>query len=164
MSERITLVAIDSTDSEKSSALNAYLQKCILISQNSSRSVTNATSCFESIVDVTIRCGIDTPGRGDSQGRDREQLIGMEEFIQKYQFGVNEFALVMIGQSPRFDREQKRLIRMFHAFFNDPEFWLHVCLAFTRFYAFCDINQVLNIKEFRSDVQLIEMSYNGYSF
>jgi GTPase SAR1 family protein len=163
LEERVTLVAIGSTGSGKSSALNAYLQKQVFISQNPSKSVTNTTSHCESTVDGVIRCGIDTPGRGDSQGKEREQLLEMAKFLQNYQFGVNEFAIVMNGQSPRFDREQQILIRIFHAFFNDPEFWKHVCLVFTRCYAFCDMNQILNIDEFLADVQSVVISCGGYS-
>jgi predicted GTPase len=47
-------------------------------------------------------CLIDTPGLGDSEGRDGEHIASMVAELKKVG-SVNTFLIVLNGQNPRFD-------------------------------------------------------------
>jgi hypothetical protein len=47
---------------------------------------------------------------------------------------VNAFALVINGQSTRFDQGTQKLVKILDSFFNDSTFWNHVCIVFTKWF------------------------------
>jgi hypothetical protein len=74
---------------------------------------------------------IDSQGLDDSQGVDAANVQQMVGFLKAWQHGVNAFALVINGQSTRFDQGTQKLVKILDSFFNDSTFWNHVCIVFT---------------------------------
>eukprot|EP00829_Urostomides_striatus_P021000 TRINITY_DN9151_c0_g1_i1.p3 TRINITY_DN9151_c0_g1~~TRINITY_DN9151_c0_g1_i1.p3 ORF type:complete len:139 (-),score=26.16 TRINITY_DN9151_c0_g1_i1:10-426(-) len=56
----------------------------------------------------------------------------MVEYVKSHaQNGVHSLLLVLHGQAPRFNGPMKKMIRLYLAFINSPEFWSHIALVFT---------------------------------
>jgi hypothetical protein len=56
----------------------------------------------------------------------------MVSYLKTGNKGVNVIALVLNGQSPRFDAGTQKLIKIMNRFFNNADFWNHVCIVFTK--------------------------------
>jgi hypothetical protein len=85
-------------------------------------------------VSLDHRTAIDTQGLDDSQGVDAAHVQQMVGFLKSWPHGVNAFALVINGQSTRFDQGTQKLVKILDSFFNDSTFWNHVCIVFTKWF------------------------------
>jgi hypothetical protein len=132
---RTTVVAFGITGHGKSEFLNAYLQKWFFTVSDDPKSCTVSTSWAENIVSLDLRTGIDTQGLDDSEGIDAANVQQMVSFLKAWPYGVNAFALVINGQSSRFDQGTQRFVKILDSFFNDSTFWNHVCVVFTKWFS-----------------------------
>jgi hypothetical protein len=132
---RTTVLAFGATGHGKSEFLNAYLQQQAFTVSNDPRSCTSVTSSAESLVSSDLRTAIDTQGMEDSEGVDAPHVQQLVAFLRSWRHGVNAFALVINGQSPRFDQGIQKLVKILDSFFNDPTFWNHVCIVFTKWFS-----------------------------
>jgi predicted GTPase len=147
---QVTLAVIGQTGAGKSQFLNGYLQQQSFQACANPNAVTLVTSSKENLIDGCLRRGIDTQGLDDTQGVDAAHIQQMVTFLKDWRHGVNAFALVINGQADRFDAGTQKLIKLINTFFNDPTFWDHVCIVFTKCYAGCeDINKPLKQQEYR---------------
>jgi predicted GTPase len=73
---------------------------------------------------------VDTPGLGDSEGRDGEHIANMVAEIKKIGF-INTFLIVFNGQNPRFDQHLKSMLSLFKEIFG-PDFIHNTAFLFTR--------------------------------
>jgi predicted GTPase len=74
---------------------------------------------------------IDTPGLGDSQGRDTEHIAEIVASLKKLGF-VHCFVLVLNSQDPRFNEQLQQAIKLYIAMFGE-DFVKNLILCFTRF-------------------------------
>ena len=82
---------------------------------------------------VTI---IDTPGLGDSEGRDADHIANMCDNL-KLKRTVNMFALVFNGEDARLNIHMKGMLRVFSEMFG-VGFLDHACIIFTHWSADCE--------------------------
>jgi hypothetical protein len=147
---QVTLAAIGRTGAGKSQFLNGYSQKQSFKAGPDPHAVTLLTSSAENIVDGCLRRVIDTQGLDDTQGIDATHIQQMVTFLKTWPHGINAFALVINGQDDRFDAGTQKLVKLIHTFFNNPTFWNHVCIVFTKCYAGCDeIDKPVKQQEYR---------------
>jgi hypothetical protein len=141
---RVTLTVIGQTGAGKSQFLNGYLQANCFQACADPEAVTLVTSSNESLIRdektgiQCLRTAIDTQGLDDTRGVDAAHVQQMVEFLKAWRHGVNAFALVINGQHDRFDGGTQKLVKLINTFFNNPTFWNHVCIVFTKCYAGCD--------------------------
>jgi predicted GTPase len=148
---RATVAVIGQTGAGKSQFLNGYLQQESFQACPNPKAVTLITSAAENTVQGCLRTGIDTQGLDDTQGVDAEHVQQMVRFLKEWPHGVNVFALVINGQHDRFDAGTQKLVKLINTFFNDPNFWNHVCIVFTKCYAGCDeIAKAVKRDEYRA--------------
>jgi hypothetical protein len=76
----------------------------------------------------------------------------MAEFFQDVEEGVNAFAIVMNAQAARFDQQLQKMLKIANRFFNDPNFWNHVCIVFTRAYPMQPIEKPRMEGRFRQEI------------
>jgi hypothetical protein len=131
---RQTVLAFGTTGHGKSEFLNAYLQKQVFAVSDDPKSCTCLTSSSDNVVSLDLRTGIDTQGIDDSEGMDEPHVQQMVNFLKAWPHGVNAFALVINGQAPRFDQGTQKLVKLLDSFFNDPTFWSHVGIVFTKWF------------------------------
>jgi hypothetical protein len=72
---------------------------------------------------------VDTPGLGDTRGRDTQFLSDMVVTLRDVG-GVNLIALVINSRTPLLDRSTKESLRSLESMFG-KSFWAHACLVFT---------------------------------
>jgi hypothetical protein len=128
------VLAFGKTGWGKSEFLNAYLQAQAFTVSDDPNSCTGETSSSENIVSFDLRTAIDTQGIEDTEGVDAAHVQQMVAFLKAWPHGVNAFALVINGQSPRFDAGIQKLVKILNSFFNDATFWNHVCIIFTKWF------------------------------
>jgi predicted GTPase len=114
-----TVSALGRTGDGKSEFLNAYLQTPAFTVSDDPRSCTGMTTSSENLVSSHLRRGIDTQGIEDSEGVDAANVQQMVSFLKDWTNGVNAFALVINGQSPRFDQGIQKLVKILDSFFNN---------------------------------------------
>eukprot|EP00026_Physarum_polycephalum_P010982 Phypoly_transcript_11171.p1 GENE.Phypoly_transcript_11171~~Phypoly_transcript_11171.p1 ORF type:complete len:380 (+),score=49.83 Phypoly_transcript_11171:45-1184(+) len=73
---------------------------------------------------------VDTPGHGDSAGRDTEHIRAMVESLKSIQY-ASVFVILFNGQSPRYDESLQSMLKTVVQIFG-PEFFKHTILAFSR--------------------------------
>eukprot|EP00929_Paragymnodinium_shiwhaense_P009348 TRINITY_DN113486_c0_g1_i1.p1 TRINITY_DN113486_c0_g1~~TRINITY_DN113486_c0_g1_i1.p1 ORF type:complete len:901 (-),score=183.87 TRINITY_DN113486_c0_g1_i1:352-3054(-) len=96
-------------------------------------SVTSATSFHTGLwrgTGHTVRV-VDTPGLGDSEGRDSEHIAAMTEILKNEVAYVHVFLLVFNSQEPRMSDHLKDMLSVFKEVFGDG-FIRHLVIAFTR--------------------------------
>jgi hypothetical protein len=148
--QRVTVAVIGQTGAGKSQFLNGYLQRQCFQACANPNAVTLVTSSDQQLVNGCLRTGIDTQGLDDTQGVDAAHVQQMVQFLKAWPHGVNAFALVINGQHDRFDGGTQKLVKLINTFFNDPTFWDHVCIVFTKCYAGCDdIDKPAKQQEYR---------------
>jgi GTPase SAR1 family protein len=148
------LLVVGQTGVGKSELGNAYLQQSSAFKVGDGpSSVTFLTSAEQNTVAGVIRYCIDTQGLNDTEGIDTQHVQQMVEFMRKWTKGVNAVALVINGQAPRLDAGTQRLIKIMHTFFNNTQFWDHVCLVFTKNYHDHQVNKDRFRTEYRNKVQ-----------
>jgi hypothetical protein len=141
---RVTLAVIGQTGAGKSQFLNGYLQTNCFQACADANSVTLLTSSNENLIRdkktgiQCLRTAIDTQGLDDTTGVDAAHVQQMVEFLKNWRHGVNAFAIIINGQHDRFDGGTQKLVTLINNFFNNPTFWNHVCIVFTKCYAGCD--------------------------
>jgi hypothetical protein len=151
--QRVTVAVIGQTGAGKSQFLNGYLQQQLFQACADPKAVTLVTSAQEKLIDGCLRTGIDTQGLDDTQGVDAAHVQQMVQFLKAWTHGVNAFALVINGQADRFDAGTQKLVKLINTFFNDPTFWDHVCIVFTKCYAGCDdIDKPVKERDYRKMV------------
>jgi predicted GTPase len=148
--QRVTVAVIGQTGAGKSQFLNGYLQRRCFQACANPNAVTLVTSADQQLVNGCLRTGIDTQGLDDTQGVDAAHVQQMVQFLKAWPHGVNAFALVINAQHDRFDAGTQKLVKLINTFFNDPTFWDHVCIVFTKCYAGCDeIDKPIKQQEYR---------------
>jgi hypothetical protein len=133
--QRVTVTVMGQTGAGKSQFLNGLLRGNYFNACANPSAVTLVTSAQENSIDGILRTGIDTQGLDDTQGVDAAHVQQMVQFLKAWTHGVNAFALVINGQADRFDAGTQKLVKLINTFFNDPTFWDHVCIIFTKCYA-----------------------------
>jgi hypothetical protein len=137
-SHRVTLTVLGQTGAGKSEFLNGYLHKQAFKACADPNAVTLVTTSSENIVDGHLRTAIDTQGLDDTRGVDAAHVQQMVTFLKNWPHGINAFALVINGQDGRFNLGTQKLVKLIHGLFNDPTFWNHVCIVFTKCYGGCE--------------------------
>jgi len=130
-----TVIGIGETGMGKSSFLNAYLQKQAFRDSDRPDSCTKITSMDSNIINNQTRKAIDTPGIKDTDNTDQENVKQLVEFLLNYNDGINVVAIVLNGQVDRFTKDTEKFIKIAHQMFNHPDFWEHLCIIFTKWYA-----------------------------
>ena len=74
---------------------------------------------------------MDTPGFGDSKGRDTEHLANMVCNLKQIGY-VHSFMIILNSEDPRFDEQLQATIKIFREMFG-PEFFHNAMLVFTKF-------------------------------
>jgi hypothetical protein len=161
--QETTLVLIGGTGDEQSEAGNAILQRRAFLATGDPDSVTMVTSAESSTIDGVRRTVIDTQGLDDSKGIDSAHIQQMVQFLKSYKRGVNAVALVLNGQADRLTAGTQKLIRMLHVFFNDPQFWYHFCIIFTKCYAGWNVHREVKRGLYRDKVKRFAMECAGPS-
>jgi predicted GTPase len=147
-----TLAVFGTTGVGKSELLNAWLQAQLFEVSDGMESQTQMTAARERRVSGVVWRGIDTPGLGDSRGRDGQNLKQMAQFFQDLQGGVNAFAIVLNFQSPRFEQMTQKMLKIANAFFDEPRFWDHVCIVFTKVYPKSKVDKLSLAEAFHREV------------
>jgi len=76
-----------------------------------------------------VRC-VDTPGMGDTEGRDREHIRGIAEVLQTEVQYVSVFLVLFNGQEPRLNSHLKEMLHNFKSMFGEA-FLRNVMIGFT---------------------------------
>ena len=99
------------------------------------RSETNAVkgivTTWEGKPDTEKIIVVDTPGIGDSEGRDTEHIANMVTSLKKIGF-VTTFLIVINSEEPRFNELLKQTIKLFISMFGD-DFLKNSLLCFSKF-------------------------------
>jgi hypothetical protein len=162
MSNYYTLLTIGQTGAGKSELGNSYLRDPKAFEANASPdAVTFVTSSQERIIDGVVRCCIDTQGMDDTQGIDSKHIQQMVQFMKSWPKGVNAIAIVINGQAPRFDAGTQKLIKIINTFFNNPQFWDHVCLVFTKNFKANPVDRNIVEQEYKKRVQDLVVECTG---
>ena len=74
---------------------------------------------------------IDTPGTGDSKGRDTKHIAEMVVGLKNARF-VHAFPIVVNSAEPRLSDQLQETLTLFSQMFS-PEFFRNALLVFTRF-------------------------------
>jgi GTPase SAR1 family protein len=139
---KCVILVIGQTGAGKSEFGNGYLKdNTAFKADDSPDAVTFLTSAKERMIDGNKRICIDTQGLDDTQGVDAAHVQQMIRFLREWQKGVNAIAIIINGQAPRFNAGTQKIIKVIHNFFNNPHFWNHVCLIFTKNYKDHPINR-----------------------
>lgn len=77
-----------------------------------------------------VRC-VDTPGLGDSAGRDAENIAGLAERLKAEVRYVHAFVVVFNSQEPRLNAHLKEMLTTFKQMFGEG-FLRHMMICFTR--------------------------------
>jgi hypothetical protein len=158
MIDQCVILVIGQAGAGKSEFGNVYLRNPeAFVTNDSTDSVTIETHAEHQTIDGVIRWYIDTQGFDDTQGVDSAHVQQMVQFLRSWNRGVNAVAILINGQHPRLDAGTQKLIKIIHTFFNNPEFWDHVCLVFTRDFEENPVNRKRVEGEYRSKVQDIVM-------
>jgi hypothetical protein len=135
-----TIVTIGPTGAGKSMFCNRFLRsKTAFVSSSSTRSETSETMMKETTLSypdgsIFIHRAIDTPGIGDTQGRDWDFITGMINFLKELEGGVNLIVLV-IPFGSRSSTDFHKTFKMLHvAFGNLGKLWDQTCLVITKCY------------------------------
>jgi len=148
-----TVIGIGETGMGKSTFLNAYLKKKAFQDSNSPDSCTKKTSVDSNIINNQTRKAIDTPGIKDTDNTDQENVRQLVEFLLNYNDGINVVAIVLNGQNDRYTRDTEKFIKIAHQMFNHPDFWEHLCIIFTKWYAVMNDDQKrIKKKEYKKRV------------
>ena len=143
-----TVIGIGETGMGKSKFLNGYLQKNAFQSSDRPDSCTKKTSIDFNIINNQIRKAIDTPGIRDTDKADQENIKQMAEFLLNYNDGINVVAIVLCGHNDRFTPDTEKFIKIAHQMFNHPDFWDHLCIVFTKWYAVMNDEQKKTKQEY----------------
>ena len=73
----------------------------------------------------------DTPGIGDSEGRDTEHIANMVNILKTIGF-VNTFLIVINSEEPRLNESLKQTIKLFISMFGD-DFLRNSLICFSKF-------------------------------
>jgi hypothetical protein len=151
-----TLLAIGQTGAGKSELGNAYLEdRNLFDAAGGPDSVTTETLSQEKVIHAVNRIYIDTQGLNDTEGVDAKHIQQMVDFLRNWKNGVNAVVLVINGQSDRLDKGTQRLIKFVHTFFNNPDFWNHTCIVFTKNYRENPVDEKKLSTEYKQKVQNI---------
>jgi GTPase SAR1 family protein len=161
--QETTLIVIGETGAGKSELGNAILQRPAFIADPSPHSVTMQTSAETSVLDGIRRTVIDTQGLDDSKGVDSAHIQQMVQFLRSYQRGANAVALVMNGQADRLTVGTQKLIRLLNVHFNNPQFWYHFCVVFTKCYADRNAHKDVKRSQYRDALKKLAVECAGPS-
>ena len=147
--EKIVVMAVGPTGVGKSSLLNALLcpteyteedADCHFETGSGLNSVTRDIEWREGRwlgeegVDNTTLVAYDTPGLGDTFGKDPETLKQIAETVETHERGHLNAFLFTVKAQERFDQRLQRQLRVLEYIYG-PEIWDHFILTFT-FYGF----------------------------
>jgi len=111
----------------------------------------DGTSCTQSNGKLCVQIGqhrvtvVDTPGFGDSFGRDREHSNRLCAYL-KGCGGINAFVLVRNGAQPRFDQPFQNMLRQYHDMFGQ-KFFDRLIIVATRIEGFIKMQYEQNNQE-----------------
>jgi len=74
---------------------------------------------------------IDTPGIGDSEGRDTDHIADMVTSLKQIGF-VHCFLIVINSEDPRFNEQLQNTLKLFKCMFGD-DFFKNSMICFSRF-------------------------------
>jgi len=165
--EKIVVMAVGPTGVGKSSLLNALLcptkyteedADCHFETGSGLNSVTRDIEWREGRwlgeegVHNTTLVAYDTPGLGDTFGRDPETLKQIAETIEAHERGHLNAFLFTVKAEERFDQRLQRQLRVLEYVFG-PGIWDHFILTFT-FYGFNRGEKKLRLKRCKKDMRL----------
>merc|ERR1712087_744190 len=115
---------------------------------------------------------VDTPGVGDSYGRDREHSNRLCAYL-KGCGGINAFVVVCNGACPRFDAHFKQMLQQYDLMFGGKAFWERLIIVATRVESYVqkqfrkenllgEIGVLFNIEDVKSKIQVIPIGFDGY--
>jgi hypothetical protein len=134
-----TILMVGPTGTGKSSFGNRFLHReCFGVSDEptsqTAQTTMEQTQIQSGSKEAFIHRAIDTPGHGDSEGRDWEFMGSTIQFLRSIEPGVNLIALV-VQEGTRAATDFQTTFKMLHvAFGNCAEFWDHACLVITKCY------------------------------
>jgi len=153
LADSVTVVVLGQTGAGKSCFLNAYLGvPNTFPTSGRADSMTQRTEMKENRVNGFTKRGIDTQGLDDTKGLDEEHVQQMVQFLRAYPHGVNGVALVINAQNDRLDEGTKKLIRLVNNLFNNPSFWNHVAIVFTKCYRQVPVDKDCKRTDYREKV------------
>ncbi|EDR28672.1 hypothetical protein, conserved [Entamoeba dispar SAW760] len=129
------LVVIGSTGNGKSALCNFILKKSFFKESNNPQSVTKETIGSYGEGDRQDVFVIDTPGLQDSEGRGKQYMDQMVEYI-KQQKGLQAIVVVLDINQDRFAQYIKTMIKVIWNVFPIADFWRHVCIVWTKCYCY----------------------------
>ena len=164
--KKMVVMAVGPTGVGKSSLLNALLcpteyteedADCHFETGSGLNSVTHDIEWREGRwlgeegIHNTTLVAYDTPGLGDTFGRDPETLKQIAETIEAHERGhINAF-LFTVKAEERFDQRLQRQLRVLEYIFG-PGIWDHFILTFT-FYGFTRGEEKLRLKRCKKDMR-----------
>jgi hypothetical protein len=134
------MMMLGGTGQGKSTGGNRFVQRVTFATSNGVRSQTTKPGAHQSELTSSngqtfLHLAIDTPGFGDSQGRDWEFIPDIVNFLKALPCGINLIALVAKVDS-RFSQEFQLTFKMLHvAFGSQAEFWDHTAIVLTHCYS-----------------------------
>ena len=129
----VTVLTIGGTGDGKSAFGNAFLGKKDSFEESSDPdSCTYVTSSQSAFINGVTRHYIDTQGLKSTDGMDASYIQQMVQFLKDWKLGINAFFIILNVQSPRFDQDVQRMLRLMNDFFNNPEFWNQTGIIFTK--------------------------------
>jgi predicted GTPase len=137
---RTTIIMIGPTGAGKSSFCNRFLRtQDSFVTSSSTQSETTKTTMKEATVSypngsTIVHRAIDTPGIGDTQGRDFEFIGEMVNFLKQLDGGVNLIVFVM-PFGGRASTDFHKTFKLLHvAFGNQGQLWDQTYFVITKCY------------------------------
>mmetsp|Transcript_40779 Transcript_40779/g.73662 ORF Transcript_40779/g.73662 Transcript_40779/m.73662 type:complete len:844 (-) Transcript_40779:67-2598(-) len=132
----LTICVIGPTGTGKSSTCNSFF-RCRsddLFKVGSSLSSTTTDTALEQRPwrgsGQLVRC-VDSPGLGDSEGRDNQHVNAMVSFLKEQVKQVHVFLILFNGMEPKLNSHLKSMLLQFKDIFGE-EFLRNVMIGFTR--------------------------------
>lgn len=131
------IIVLGETGNGKSQFCNYVLRNYFFTVSNNADSETKETKGNYGINGANNIFMIDTPGLQDSRGADKEHLTQLVDYV-KTQTHLQAVLIIFNFHQPRFALNIKNMVKLLCIAFPQTDFWNHVGLVFTRFYAKMD--------------------------
>jgi hypothetical protein len=134
-----TILMVGPTGGGKSSLGNRFVRREVFRTSDDPTSETSKTVMEETQIQsgpnsMFLHRAIDSPGNGDSEGRDWFFMENNIKFLQNVEPGVN-LVVIVVEMGSRAGTDFQLAFKMLHvAFGNRAELWDHTCLVLSKCY------------------------------